>query len=209
MSDRRGCEANSSFPDALLRIRGTNVDGASSIKVAPGRHIVRRAPLDDLLRIHFSNSQGFQTAKAHETLRSSLRANGSRECAPDDRLCEAIHCYFGPCCAMDCFASLAMTLEYDFAVSRRDAPELCKNPSPRKRGRRESRVPAAPAAPRAKCRKHASASPQVHRDTRLSPRNGFNGFLRTLPGDRALLSPSPRGYRRVRPVRADIAIHET
>ena len=26
---------------------------------------------------------------------------------------------------------------------------------------------------------------------RHSPRNGFNGFLRDLPGDRALLSPSP------------------
>ena len=26
---------------------------------------------------------------------------------------------------------------------------------------------------------------------RLSPRNGFNGFLRALPGDRACLSPSP------------------
>jgi hypothetical protein len=25
---------------------------------------------------------------------------------------------------------------------------------------------------------------------RHSPRNGFNGFLRDLPGDRALLSPS-------------------
>jgi hypothetical protein len=38
---------------------------------------------------------------------TSLRgANGSRECAPDDRLRdEAIH----SCCSMDCFASLAMT----------------------------------------------------------------------------------------------------
>src|ERR1700737_2419469 len=39
----------------------------------------------------------------------SLRgANGSRECAPYDRLRdEAIH--FCPCGSMDCFASLAMT----------------------------------------------------------------------------------------------------
>jgi hypothetical protein len=59
------------------------------------------------------------------------------------------------------------------------------------RGRRESRVPAAPAAPRAKSRKHASASPQVHRNTRPSLRNGFNGLFRALPGDRACLSPSP------------------
>ncbi len=28
-------------------------------------------------------------------------------------------------------------------------------------------------------------------NTRHSPRNGFNGFLRTLPGDRAFLPPSP------------------
>ena len=41
--------------------------------------------------------------------------------------------------------------------------------------------------------------------TRHSPRNGFNSLFRALPGDRACLPPSPRGYRRVRPVRADIA----
>jgi hypothetical protein len=41
--------------------------------------------------------------------------------------------------------------------------------------------------------------------TRHSPRNGFNSLFRALPGDRAFLPPSPRGYRRVRPVRADIA----
>jgi hypothetical protein len=28
-------------------------------------------------------------------------------------------------------------------------------------------------------------------NVRHSPRNGFNGFLRTLPGDRAFLPPSP------------------
>jgi hypothetical protein len=28
-------------------------------------------------------------------------------------------------------------------------------------------------------------------NTRHSPRNGFNGFLRALPGDRAFLPPSP------------------
>ena len=32
--------------------------------------------------------------------------------------------------------------------------------------------------------------------TRHSPRNGFNGFLRALPGDRAFLSPSPCVYRK-------------
>jgi hypothetical protein len=43
----------------------------------------------------------------------------------------------------------------------------------------------------------------------IPARSGFNGFLRALLGDRAFLSPSPRRYRRVRPVRADIAIRET
>src|ERR1700682_5082021 len=38
---------------------------------------------------------------------SSLRANGSRERAPDDRLREAIH--FSARRTMDCFATLAMT----------------------------------------------------------------------------------------------------
>src|SRR5256885_8363369 len=33
-------------------------------------------------------------------------------------------------------------------------------------------------------------------DTRHSPRNGFNGFLRALPGDRALLPPSSSGSLR-------------
>ena len=51
------------------------------------------------------------------------------------------------------------------------APELCKTMPLDKRGRRESRVPAAPAA---SC--------------------GFNGLLRALPGDRAFLPPSSSGY---------------
>jgi hypothetical protein len=38
----------------------------------------------------------------------SLRANGSRERAPDDRLREAIHCHLTHG-KMDCFAALAMT----------------------------------------------------------------------------------------------------
>ena len=67
---------------------------------------------------------------------------------------------------------------------------------PEKRGRRESRVPTAPAASRAKLSK--AHERRRHRSTGLtrpSLRNGFNGFLRALPGDRALLSPSSRGLR--------------
>src|SRR5713226_602770 len=35
-------------------------------------------------------------------------------------------------------------------------------------------------------------------------RNGFNGFLRALPGDRALLPPSSSGYVLSKPGRADL-----
>ena len=58
-------------------------------------------------------------------------------------------------------------------------------------GCRECRVHAAPAVSCAKC-----ASKNAHEHTgsaeavRHSLRNGFNGFLRALPGDRAFLSPS-------------------
>jgi hypothetical protein len=53
--------------------------------------------------------------------------------------------------SMDCFVAslLAMTARYTFTFPRRNAPELCKNFCPQKnRGRRESRVPVAPAAAR-------------------------------------------------------------
>jgi hypothetical protein len=58
------------------------------------------------------------------------------------------------------------------------------------RGRRECRVPEAPAA---SCAKVESTRVRNHGHagiTRHSPRNGLNGFLRALPGDRALLPPS-------------------
>jgi hypothetical protein len=47
-------------------------------------------------------------------------------------------------------------------------------------------------APVAACaaRKHRRQQPRVHRINRHSLRNGFNGFLRALPGDRAFLPPS-------------------
>src|SRR5215218_7743204 len=79
------------------------------------------------------------------------------------------------------------------------------NNTPRNRGSRECRVRDAPAVSRAKSRKHTRSSPQVHRSNRHSPRNGFNGLLRDLPGDRALLSPSFSEYGWSAPGRADVA----
>jgi len=51
---------------------------------------------------------------------------------------------------MDCFAPLAMTMlcRHTFTFPRRDTPESCKTFRPKGRG--ECRVPAAPAASRAK-----------------------------------------------------------
>src|SRR3954471_1658413 len=74
-----------------------------------------------------------------------------------------------------------------------------------KRGRRECRVRVAPAVSRAKCKKHTRSSPQVHRSNPAFPAQWFNGLLRDLPGDRALLSPSSREYGWAAPGRADFA----
>src|ERR1700751_3242576 len=85
---------------------------------------------------------------------------------------------------------LALTSRYVLAISRRVAPELCMKPSPlRARG-----------MPGARCTRSLVCSVLVahecsHHGRTGTPgipaRNGFNGFLRTLPGDRAFLSPSP------------------
>jgi hypothetical protein len=80
-----------------------------------------------------------------------------------------------------------------FAFPRRDAPGLCPRHCPSTtRGRRESRVRAAPAVSRAKgTRKCAHEHTGSAEAIRPSLRNGFNGFLRALLGDRAFLPPSP------------------
>ena len=50
---------------------------------------------------------------------------------------------------------------------------------------------------RAWCVENTRVSHHGHTgNTRHSPRNGFNGFLRALLGDRAFLSPSPANYIR-------------
>src|SRR5258708_23883198 len=61
-----------------------------------------------------------------------------------------------------------------------------------KEGPRECRMRVAPVAACAE-KKHRRQQPGVHRISRHSLHNGFNGFLRALPGDRAFLPPSPRG----------------
>ena len=73
----------------------------------------------------------------------SLRANGSRKCAPDDRLRETIHVAAKLKSGLLRRFAPRNDVEYDSAISRRDAPELCKTVSLDHRGRRECRVPAA------------------------------------------------------------------
>src|SRR6266849_6322056 len=80
-------------------------------------------------------------------------------------------------------------------TSQRDAPEALMNLPPL-RGRGERRMPVAPAA---SCALLLVERTRVTTSTPESPgipaRSGFNGFLRALPGDRALLPPSLSGLR--------------
>src|SRR5712671_6716463 len=89
----------------------------------------------------------------------------------------------------------------DFAFSRRDAPEPLLL-SLAQRGRGERRMPAAPCAlvvvERTRVTTSTPASPGV------PARNGFNGFLRALPGDRALLPPSSADMFLSKPGWADL-----
>jgi hypothetical protein len=71
------------------------------------------------------------------------------------------------------------------------APEFCKSNSLEERGRRECRVPDAPAASYAKVKSTRVSHHRFAETIRHSLRDGFNGFLRALSGDRAFLSPSP------------------
>jgi hypothetical protein len=72
------------------------------------------------------------------------------------------------------------------------APEFSKITSLDERGRRECRAIDSPAAPRAKIKSTQISPPQVRRNNPAFPARWFYGFLRALPGDRALLSPSLR-----------------
>jgi hypothetical protein len=58
------------------------------------------------------------------------------------------------------------------------------------RGRGECRVPAAPAASRAKQKAHEQVTTGPPETPGIPARNGFNGLFRALPGDEFVLSPS-------------------
>src|SRR5882724_8421508 len=94
---------------------------------------------------------------------------------------------------MDCFVAslLAMTSKHTFATSQREAPEALMNLPP-KEGVGNA---GCPLHPRPRVHLVLVERTRVTTSTPESPgipaRNGFNGFLRALPGDRAVLPPSP------------------
>ena len=75
---------------------------------------------------------------------------------------------------------------------RRCTPELRMN-HPHGRQRAQGRPGAGRTHGPPAAKKAGGSHHRLGRDTRPSLRNGFNGLLRALPGDRAFLPPSPRG----------------
>ena len=91
--------------------------------------------------------------------------------------------------------------QHGSALPQHDARGLMREPSenrgrrlrPSKRGRRECRMPEAPAASRAKMKQaHDRLHHRFAGTTRHSLHNGFNGFLRALPGDRLIATLASR-----------------
>jgi hypothetical protein len=83
-----------------------------------------------------------------------------------------------------------------FAFSRRNTPELDQENSSAHQTKRARGRPgaAAPAASCVKWKTHELVTTGVGGSIRPSLRDGFNGFLRALLGDRAFLPPSPARY---------------
>ncbi len=83
---------------------------------------------------------------------------------------------------------------HGIAISPRKSREFYRNVPPSEDQRAQGMPGARCARSRAWWVVNTRVSHHGHTGiTRHSPRNGFNGFLRTLPGDRACLPPSPRG----------------
>jgi hypothetical protein len=94
---------------------------------------------------------------------------------------------------LDCFASLAMTSEYTSAFSPRVFARGLPETSALEREGAGNAGRAMRPQPGGQKRVEVLTSSRHHGHTgitRHSPRNGFNGFLRALPGDQDLLTPS-------------------
>ncbi len=82
------------------------------------------------------------------------------------------------------------------AFSRRDAPEFCTNIGPRKKeGAGKAGCPMHPQSRVEKIKPHERSHHRFTGLTRPSLRNGFNGFLRALPGDEFLFVTVIRGLK--------------
>ena len=93
--------------------------------------------------------------------------------------------------------------KHAFALAARCARVVDESLAQEDRGRGECRVPAAPAASCALVESTRVFTTGPPGSPGIPARNGFNGFLRALPGDRACLPPSLADYGFVRPGRAD------
>jgi hypothetical protein len=153
--------------------------------------------------IHFSACRGgdcfaalAMTVKYRSAQRPSYSANGSRECAPDDRLRRGIqyaavyrfyHCCLWNTGSPACAGDDDWICVCDLAASPR---EFFLRASPLMRGCRECRVLAAPAV---SCANVCEESAHEHTGTvgaiRHSLRNGLTAYA-ALPGDEFLLPPS-------------------
>ena len=145
--------------------------------------------------------QGSATPFVGRIIHAQPGRNASRECVcmlPSLRAKRAINSRSG--CFAEPVIGRAMTARYTFVFPRRESPELCLNDPPNKgRGatpRGERGMPGARCTRSRACR---VVSTRVSHHGRtgtpgIPARNGFNGLPRALPGDRALLSPSPRRY---------------
>ena len=134
--------------------------------------------------------------------RPPARAMTTESVAPHRRHCErseAIHLSF--CCGhglLRCARNDVDVVSRTSSTSRRQASEALLLFSAQ-RGRGECRVPAAPAVSCALVlAKRTRATTSTPESPGIPARNGFNGLLRTLPGDRALLPPSFANLRCVR-----------
>jgi hypothetical protein len=137
-----------------------------------------------------------------QTARSSLRATGSRECAPDDRLREAIHLTAEAAWIASSQVLLAMTRwvliqfsksKYAFAISRHDLPEVCGNLA--------LRIQRAQGKPGARCTrglvcKHAQKHAHEHTGSaesiRPSLRNGFTAYNALFPATGLIATVIPK-----------------
>ncbi|SIO42225.1 hypothetical protein SAMN05443247_05156 [Bradyrhizobium erythrophlei] len=119
---------------------------------------------------------------AHLRRLPSLRANGSRECAPDDRLREAIHLAAQRKNGLLRRFAPHNDGEHNFAFSRRDVPESCKSFRPKKtEGAGNAGCLLHPRSRVQNCAKKRTRAYRYSRSIPAFPARWFYGLCRALP----------------------------